>query len=84
MLNTAEYVPFRLTPNIQNFFSQITIAGIFTCAMTASAQALQDNFAKLEAALSLFLRDDLFCCKFGLNRDKIEVFLSLSSCTPPL
>ncbi|KAJ3022967.1 hypothetical protein HKX48_004725 [Thoreauomyces humboldtii] len=54
-----EPVPFRFTPNIQNFLTPIGVEGVFASSLQAIGRALTEPAYELEDYLSIFLRDEL-------------------------
>jgi transformation/transcription domain-associated protein len=54
-----EHVPFRLTPNIQTLMGPLAMEGIFACAIMAIARCLTEPEHRLEAQLSIFVRDEM-------------------------
>jgi phosphatidylinositol kinase/protein kinase (PI-3 family) len=52
-------VPFRLTRNLQSFFTAYGIEGLFIASLGATAQALTAPHSPLEHQLTLFFRDEL-------------------------
>ena len=59
MLTQIDRIPFRLTPNLVNFVSPVGITGLFSSALVATAQTLQDPDFGVEDYLSAILRDEL-------------------------
>ncbi|KAI9104837.1 hypothetical protein DFS34DRAFT_691063 [Phlyctochytrium arcticum] len=55
----GEPVPFRFTPNIQNFLTPIGVEGVFTSCLQAIGRALTEPDYELEDYLSIFVRDEL-------------------------
>ncbi|RUP49800.1 hypothetical protein BC936DRAFT_141434 [Jimgerdemannia flammicorona] len=56
---TGESVPFRLTPNIQNFITPVGVEGMFTSSLMAVARCLTEPEFELDQYLSIFIRDEL-------------------------
>jgi transformation/transcription domain-associated protein len=54
-----EHVPFRLTPNIQTLMGPLAMEGIFAPAIMAIARCLTEPEHRLEAQLSIFVRDEM-------------------------
>ncbi|ORX90024.1 hypothetical protein K493DRAFT_381622 [Basidiobolus meristosporus CBS 931.73] len=54
-----EPVPFRFTPNIQNFITPVGIEGIFNSSFMAIAQCLIESESNLMDYLCVFLHDEL-------------------------
>ncbi|KAJ3410576.1 hypothetical protein HDV05_003644 [Chytridiales sp. JEL 0842] len=59
LFSNTESVPFRLTPNIQNFITPIGMEGVFTSSLMAVARSLSEPEYELEDFLSIFVRDEL-------------------------
>ncbi|KAJ7638852.1 FAT domain-containing protein [Roridomyces roridus] len=56
---TNDVVPFRLTPNIQNFLGRIVTEGILTSGIMAIGRSLTEPEFDLEQQLCLFSRDEV-------------------------
>ena len=54
-----EFVPFRLTPNLQSFFLPFGIDGPFTASMTSMARCIDANRSLLQHYVRVFMRDEL-------------------------
>jgi len=67
-LESAEPVPFRLTRNLQSFFTAYGIEGLFIASLGATAQALTAPHSPLEHHLTLFFRDELMTHQFRPQR----------------
>ncbi|KAF9009027.1 hypothetical protein BDQ17DRAFT_1422200 [Cyathus striatus] len=59
MFATSDVVPFRFTPNMQNFLGPIFIEGIMTSGIMAIGRSLTEPEFDLEQALCLFARDEV-------------------------
>ncbi|KAI8370186.1 hypothetical protein EDC96DRAFT_563874 [Choanephora cucurbitarum] len=59
MLGNGESVPFRFTPNVQEYITPVGIEGPFTSCLMSIARSLVDPELDLEEYLSLFVRDEL-------------------------
>ncbi|KAJ3404672.1 hypothetical protein HDU80_002517 [Chytriomyces hyalinus] len=59
LFQSADSVPFRLTPNIQHFITPMGLDGVFTSGVMAIARGLIEPEAELEDYLSIFVRDEL-------------------------
>lgn len=59
VLHNSEPVPFRLTPNIQNFIGDIGLEGIMSVYVLIMARCLSEPEFELEHYLSLFVRDEI-------------------------
>jgi transformation/transcription domain-associated protein len=58
-LEAAEAVPFRLTRNLQSFFTPYGIEGSLVACMGATSQAFTATHSPLEHHLTMFFRDEL-------------------------
>lgn len=58
-LTLTEAVPFRLTPNLQHFLTEVGIEGPFASYLCALGQALSGKKQDLADYLSLYVRDEL-------------------------
>lgn len=58
-LTLTEAVPFRLTPNLQTFLTEVGIEGPFSAYLMALGQALSGKKQDLADYLSLYIRDEL-------------------------
>jgi transformation/transcription domain-associated protein len=58
-LTLTEAVPFRLTPNLQHFLTEVGIEGPFASYLMALGQALSGKKQDLADYLSLYVRDEL-------------------------
>jgi len=56
---TNDVVPFRLTPNLQNFLGPIFTEGILTSGIMAIGRSLTEPEFDLEQQLCLFSRDEV-------------------------
>ncbi|KAJ7507855.1 hypothetical protein B0H11DRAFT_2271401 [Mycena galericulata] len=56
---TNDVVPFRLTPNLQNFLGPVFTEGILTSGMMAIGRSLTEPEFDLEQQLCLFSRDEV-------------------------
>ena len=52
-------MPFRFTPNIQDYITPVGVEGLFTSCLMATARSLTEPELDLEQYLSLFIRDEL-------------------------
>ncbi|KAI9481535.1 MAG: hypothetical protein EXX96DRAFT_217391 [Benjaminiella poitrasii] len=59
LFGNGEAVPFRFTPNIQEFITPIGIEGLFTSCLMATARCLTKPEFELDQYLCLFVRDEL-------------------------
>ncbi|KAJ2158406.1 transcription-associated protein 1 [Coemansia sp. RSA 552] len=59
LIHSKEAVPFRLTPNIQTFVTELGLEGIVPFAIHKVAQRLTDTEHLLRDFLDLFVRDEL-------------------------
>ncbi|CAO3595980.1 unnamed protein product [Absidia cylindrospora] len=60
VFGNGEAVPFRFTPNIQDFITQVGIEGLFTSCLMATARSLTDPELELDQYLSIFVRDEVY------------------------
>eukprot|EP00239_Pterosperma_sp_CCMP1384_P010828 CAMPEP_0197867066 /NCGR_PEP_ID=MMETSP1438-20131217/44556_1 /TAXON_ID=1461541 /ORGANISM="Pterosperma sp., Strain CCMP1384" /LENGTH=398 /DNA_ID=CAMNT_0043485685 /DNA_START=424 /DNA_END=1620 /DNA_ORIENTATION=+ len=58
-LDKGEHVPFRLTRNLQNFFSPAGVEGPFVTFLSTAAQAFTAPHSSIDHHLALFFRDEL-------------------------
>jgi len=54
-----EPIPFRLTPNLVNFVTPVGITGLFSAALIASAQTVNDPEFRVQDYLGIIFRDEL-------------------------
>ncbi|WRT70688.1 uncharacterized protein IL334_007686 [Kwoniella shivajii] len=59
LIQSQESVPFRLTPNMQDFITRVGVEGVVTAACTAIARCLTQPEFDLSGTLCLFVRDEL-------------------------
>ena len=59
LCESGEPVPFRLTRNLQTFFTPFGVEGTFVMGLAAAAQALLVPRTCIDAQLALFFRDEL-------------------------
>ena len=59
LCDTSEPVPFRLTRNLQTFFTPFGTEGVFCPTLAAAAQATLQPGGCFDAHLALFLRDQI-------------------------
>lgn len=59
LFGNGEAIPFRFTPNIQEFITPIGIEGMFTSCLMATARCLTEPEFELDQYLCLFVRDEL-------------------------
>jgi transformation/transcription domain-associated protein len=59
MLASGDAVPFRFTPNMQNFLGPICTEGILTSSLMAFGRCLTDPEFDLDQHLCLFGRDEV-------------------------
>lgn len=60
IFGNGEVVPFRFTPNIQDFITLVGIEGLFTSCLMATARSLTDPELELDQYLSIFVRDEVY------------------------
>ncbi|KAI8989366.1 hypothetical protein BDB01DRAFT_537511 [Pilobolus umbonatus] len=68
LLGNGEYVPFRFTPNIQDYITPIGIEGLFISCLMATARSLTEPELELDQYLSLFVRDELITWHMSNHR----------------
>ncbi|KAH7106416.1 FAT domain-containing protein [Auriculariales sp. MPI-PUGE-AT-0066] len=56
---TYETVPWRFTPNLQNFIGRVATEGLFTTCLVALGRALIEPEYKLDRELQLYVKDDV-------------------------
>ncbi|RCI06399.1 hypothetical protein CU098_004433, partial [Rhizopus stolonifer] len=59
LFGNGEAIPFRFTPNIQEFITPIGVEGLFTSCLMATARCLTEPEFELDQYLCLFVRDEL-------------------------
>lgn len=59
LFGNGEAIPFRFTPNIQEFITPIGIEGLFTSCLMATARCLTEPEFELDQYICLFVRDEL-------------------------
>ncbi|KAK4791103.1 hypothetical protein SAY86_031516 [Trapa natans] len=66
MIEYMEPVPFRLTRNMQAFFSHFRVEGLIVSAMCAAAQAVTSpkQYQHLWHQLAMFFRDEMLSCSW--------------------
>ncbi|KAI7852465.1 hypothetical protein BDC45DRAFT_550494 [Circinella umbellata] len=65
----GEPVPFRFTPNIQEFITPVGIEGPFTSCLVATARCLTEPELELDQYLGPFVRDELMTWHTANNRN---------------
>ncbi|CAO3646140.1 unnamed protein product [Cunninghamella echinulata] len=60
IFGNGETVPFRFTPNIQDFITPVGIEGLFTSCLMATARSLTEPELELDQYLSIFVRDEVY------------------------
>lgn len=68
MLGNGESIPFRFTPNIQDYITPVGIEGLFTSCLMATARSLTEPELELDQYLSLFIRDELITWHMSSHR----------------
>lgn len=68
ILGNGESVPFRFTPNIQDYITPVGIEGLFTSCLMATARSLTEPELELDQYLSLFIRDELLTWHMSNHR----------------
>ncbi|OZJ06116.1 hypothetical protein BZG36_01053 [Bifiguratus adelaidae] len=59
VFGTGESVPFRFTPNLQNFITPVGVEGLFTTSLMAVARCLTEPEFDLDQYLNIFIRDEI-------------------------
>ncbi|BEJ12109.1 hypothetical protein CspHIS471_0205690 [Cutaneotrichosporon sp. HIS471] len=70
LFHSSEAVPFRLTPNMQDFITRVGVEGLVTSAATAIAHSLTLPEFDLASTLHLFIRDEILTWQNTYNKDK--------------
>lgn len=65
-------VPFRLTPNIQNFMTPVGIEGPFVSCLVAAARSLTEPELELDQYLGPFIRDEVVYWQTANNRSSSD------------
>lgn len=73
MLGNGESIPFRFTPNIQDYITPVGIEGLFTSCLMATARSLTEPELELDQYLSLFIRDELITWHMSNHRSVTDV-----------
>ncbi|OAD77362.1 hypothetical protein PHYBLDRAFT_36397 [Phycomyces blakesleeanus NRRL 1555(-)] len=73
MFGNGEAIPFRFTPNIQEFITPVGIEGLFTSCLMATARSLTEPELELDQYLSLFVRDELVTWHMANHRSVTDV-----------
>ncbi|KAG2212646.1 hypothetical protein INT47_000623 [Mucor saturninus] len=73
LLGNGESVPFRFTPNIQEYITPVGIEGLFTSCLLATARSLTEPELELDQYLSLFIRDELITWHMSNHRSVTDV-----------
>uniref|UniRef100_A0A1Y1MXI9 FAT domain-containing protein n=3 Tax=Photinus pyralis TaxID=7054 RepID=A0A1Y1MXI9_PHOPY len=68
-LDTTRPVPFRLTPNILEFLSAVSVNGPLTAAMIATARCFVYPNFKVQAILKTILRDEMVLSRIKKSDD---------------
>ncbi|CAO3646013.1 unnamed protein product [Mucor fragilis] len=68
LLGNGETVPFRFTPNIQDYITPLGVEGLFTSCLMATARSLTEPDLELDQYLSLFVRDELITWHMSNHR----------------
>ncbi|KAI8983535.1 hypothetical protein BDB01DRAFT_850672 [Pilobolus umbonatus] len=59
LFGNGEAVPFRFTPNIQEFMTPVGIEGLFSTSLMTTASCLTEPEFEIDQYLCLFVRDEL-------------------------
>lgn len=73
MLASGESVPFRFTPNIQDYVTPIGIEGLFTSCLMATSRSLTAPEFDLDQYLPLFIRDELVSLSTPARSDPVQI-----------
>ncbi|KAI7863236.1 hypothetical protein BDF14DRAFT_1989138 [Spinellus fusiger] len=73
LFGNGEAVPFRFTPNIQEFITPVGIEGLFTSCLMATARSLTEPELELDQYLSLFVRDELITWHMANHRSVTDI-----------
>ncbi|GAN05230.1 conserved hypothetical protein [Mucor ambiguus] len=73
LFGNGEAIPFRFTPNIQEFITPIGIEGLFTSCLMATARCLTEPEFELDQYLCLFVRDELATWHLANHRSVTDV-----------
>ncbi|KAI8643328.1 hypothetical protein BD408DRAFT_342632 [Parasitella parasitica] len=73
LFGNGEAIPFRFTPNIQEFMTPIGIEGLFTSCLMATARCLTEPEFELDQYLCLFVRDELATWHLANHRSVTDV-----------
>ncbi|CEP07551.1 hypothetical protein [Parasitella parasitica] len=73
LFGNGEAIPFRFTPNIQEFMTPIGIEGLFTSSLMATARCLTEPEFELDQYLCLFVRDELATWHLANHRSVTDV-----------
>ncbi|KAI9356612.1 hypothetical protein BD770DRAFT_444067 [Pilaira anomala] len=73
LLGNGESIPFRFTPNIQDYITPVGIEGLFTSCLMATARCLTEPELELDHYLSLFIRDELITWHMSNHRSVTDV-----------
>lgn len=57
--HNPEYIPFRLTPNIQTLMGHTALEGIFSVSVMVIAKCLTETAHELDQYISVFIREEL-------------------------
>lgn len=68
LFHSSEAVPFRLTPNMQNFITRVGVEGVVSAAATAIAHSLTLPEFDLASTLHLFIRDEILTWQNTYNK----------------
>ncbi|KAG1145231.1 hypothetical protein G6F37_006937 [Rhizopus arrhizus] len=73
VFGNGEAIPFRFTPNIQDFITPIGIEGPFASSLMATARCLTEPDFQLDQYICLFVRDELATWHLANHRSVTDV-----------
>ncbi|KAG1474893.1 hypothetical protein G6F56_000065 [Rhizopus delemar] len=73
VFGNGEAIPFRFTPNIQDFITPIGIEGPFASCLMATARCLTEPDFQLDQYICLFVRDELATWHLANHRSVTDV-----------
>ncbi|OBZ88491.1 Transcription-associated protein 1 [Choanephora cucurbitarum] len=73
LFGNGEAIPFRFTPNIQEFITPIGVEGLFTSCLMATARCLTEPEFELDQYLCLFVRDELATWHLANHRSVTDI-----------
>ncbi|CEG63044.1 Putative Transformation/transcription domain-associated protein [Rhizopus microsporus] len=73
VFGNGEAIPFRFTPNIQDFITPIGIEGPFASCLMATARCLTEPDFQLDQYICLFVRDELATWHLANHRSATDI-----------